>query len=189
MTLVAALSLSNKVVIASDSVVIVDGQATVAERKLYEAPAYPKVAWGFAGAQPAGYEFEAWINGTAYTAWWDLAVAAREEVARINGNVRRLAMNAGATSEPVDVLIAGYIGTDQGVLYLDDEGGATMIRRQFVCIGSTASAIAYVAWDAVTRLAGKHKIDPEAAMSAVMNAVVADLPLLGGPVRFKELTP
>jgi hypothetical protein len=190
MTLVGVLKLQNKIVLGTDSHLVVHGRASVPAQKSFVPASAPSLRWAYAGDQPVGLAFEEWIDNHAIATWENLVEESTDELARLNQKARARAAMAGTSNEPVEIILAGDLDGEQRVYYLDDAGGSSEHPTNPMFIGA-GSASAFAAWNTATRLIGDQPSDEvkEAAFRAVVASVVETVLGLGPPEEIHVLNP
>jgi hypothetical protein len=186
MTVIGALRTDTGLLLGADGVVIADGQALIPAQKVFEVTR-GKLGWGFAGPQPGGQRFEEWVLSASVRSWAEMATVASRVVARLNGDARDQARRAATETESLDVLMAGYIGGEGKILYLDDEGGSTFMAG--MCFTGAGGPFAHVAWETARRFVSPDQLRTRSTFTAVMEATAKVVVSLDLPVQILELTP
>jgi hypothetical protein len=184
MTLIGAVILEDKrILLGGDTHALVSpgpgaAQVTVPTKKVFESPKMPKVLWGYSGGEPTGYAFRDWMMKQTFSSWDDLASKAKAQLAHFNGQATKLANLAESrTFVPTDILVAGFVGGEGRIVYIDDEGGATTSADRVQFIGSGLNG-AYVSWETAKRLA-PATLFTKSCFRDVMEATIERGPGLG----------
>jgi hypothetical protein len=190
-TLLAALRLDDRILIASDGATYSDDGILRRTDKLWRLPNNGSVAWGFAGAEPIGALFHDWIMAVAPNTWDELIGPARERLAELNGEASKYAIIARAMDRlrPVSVLMAGYINAVPNVVALDGTGNPSWSVDENPFFGGSAAGTASIAWEAVRRAVGDDRLFTSKEFVHVIETTVEMAPYVGPPVTVLELTP
>lgn len=187
LTVIGAMDCGDHLLLAADSQVS-DGQVTWQQQKLDFLSDRP-LAWGFAGAEDIGVDFGRWLRSYTWGTgddWYAFRDVAAQELARLNGNKRRLVHRARARLGPEDtaiLLLAGYIGREPKILEIDDGARPTFLSEgRFTSVG-TGKAHAGIAYR--TLMAFSKNTFPHAAdnMRALMTVAAGLAPQCSPPVR------
>jgi hypothetical protein len=191
-TLIAALRTAECVLLAADSET--HNQAVrVSVRKLGMLDQRP-IAWGFAGDESIGLDFGAWLKERDWTEsedWESFREAAARALAALNGRRRTLAELSKATLAPesfTDVLIAGYIQAQSGILELDSDGGSSLRSMlDLVAIGSGKNH-AIIVLQTLKALNGLRQFNAAQLLRMIMGIAATTAPECGPPIRFLRIT-
>jgi hypothetical protein len=142
MTLIAALDCGDHLLIGADSLITDTAGVRQVGQKMCSLGDRP-LAWGFAGDEGIGMEFDRWVQSYALssdTSWHAFADAAIRELGRLNGQRRERAELARVKLESQDltsVLMVGCVGGVLDVWELGDTGATASVKHHgFAAIGS-----------------------------------------------------
>lgn len=189
MTIIGTMRLGDRLIIGADGQLVADGRVTIESEKLHVVQWAEKLIWGYSGAQPVGEAFKKWIGQTPLKSWGEFRTTAAEQLAGLNGLARTQAQLARTQTEPAEILAAGFIGGEAGIVHFDNEGGATDVIDRVSFIGS-GMTYALVAWAAIGLAVGEENLLSVANFRAAIEAPAKLIVGLGGPpIRIEELEP
>lgn len=187
MTLIGAVKTDTELLLGADRALIYGSPSTgrfnVPAPKLFKSSSQPSFEWGFAGNQPPGLWFGAWLDKQIFTSWDQAATGMGRALAAANGEGRARAVKAGAgTFEGVEVLVIGDEFGEGRVLYVDEEGGTAFLEDQPMFIGGGAP-FAMAAYNTAVRT-GAATAD---AFRAAIEVATEVVPLLGQPAELRSI--
>lgn len=190
MTLLGAIDVGDRVMLAAD-VALVHTESRelfiVHDHvdRVWRHICMPGLMWGFTGDGAVGRNFNAWIQARTFDSWSELLTGSQHLVRRLNDAAKRFADNAGAPRAPVNLLIAGHLGSESVVAIVHENGDLSCAGpRDPIFLGSDARS-AVAAWHAL-KLALQESFVPEQGFRYAMDSAIAATPALGGPARVYE---
>jgi hypothetical protein len=193
MTLLGAVDLGDRLLFASDGVVMHsnnEGQINAREpaEKVWRHPTM-NVVWGFSGAVNTGLAFNDWFRTLSAGTWEVLIPEAIEHLAPLNGEARRLARVSEAPESPVSVLAAGYLDDGPRIVAFDTDGGHIEVPPGAPGFDGGGAPHALVGWFVLQQALPPQVFDTEKAFRLAFITAVGVVPMCGPPITFLDLMP
>ena len=149
----------------------------------------PPLAWGFAGDESIGLDFAHWLRQRQWRDsddWESFRQEAAIALAKLNGRRRELAELSKTTvgdDQLTDVLLAGFVGAQPGILQMESNGGSYLRRMHaFAAIGD-GSTHAHLVRGTLEHLGALQQFDSIKLIGFVTNLAAHYAPRSNPPVR------
>lgn len=189
MTLLAAVILPDRILIAADSredraANRLDDDAPTQHvvTKVHRVPNLPSVAWGTAGGSTLRVDLDVWFDEQTPTKWADLQVGAHNKLVTLkNEYADDLRMDPRDTGLDTRVMFAGWVG-DKPKIHVSYSSGfknATQTQHDFMFCGS-GECSTRLALGIMKELHPETTVETSKGLRSFMRGCIAANPELGG---------